>query len=849
MKETMLVFESERPAKLNEVVYENFTQYVLDVLAAVGQPSTTIARLREHAKSHPREPIVLHTRGVFVEVPEESHPDCVDQVIRELNSEALLVFCISKHRISAQNLATAARIEFAPDDISEHYSFLLPLVYGKRADSPQVENQRLGELITVLRNKLMAKVRTTTAKQHLPFFVLDIVKLGIQRCFSNEAELNLWIRTIGLERGNSRRVGYKKLLSESRYSKSLVALSEDQIDELVDISVLDEIGRLLSFDYRVLASEVVGSLIYRIVDASDDKHSHTVSESNSVRILTPTLIEPYLQLSENESQRGVSLSSNPHTPQSLKFLDPTNGTGTILATAISSLATFIEATSRGKSLIETLEIGNFVAITDSPLGAEITRITLWLTFLNTLSSAGAMSAEVISGLYDRVTVCETDALSADWSTIFDGGGPDIIVGAPTFKGWNKMSAQDKTRFKELDSSLDPSGLDFSAAWLLKAAQIVRSTKAQACFALTNSLVQGSQVEKLWPTVLSDGVEIGSAFPSEKWRNDALQDTGVSVVVIAIRAKSKAAVTPTLRYRNQIRRVEVVGPYLIGDVTTVVKSRSRPLKIDALPSMIKGNMPYDGGNLLLSSEERRNLITAAPSAVKFIRTFVGADEFINGLERYCLWISSEDLAEANLIPEINHRITQVGLYRDGKSDPGAQRLAKRPYQFREFRSTTSQSLVVPSVSSELRKYIPIGFVGNETIVSNLCFVIYECESWLLALLSSSLHMNWIRTTCGYLETRLRYSNRLGYNTFPVPHLKEGEKLKLSELSYELTSCREEYLNKTLGELYTQMPLGLEACHAEIDRCVRGIYGLRTENDEEQLKVLMKMYSKLVSDDEV
>lgn len=843
----MSALDSAGLADLERVVFESFSQFVLDLLAAVGQPEATIARLREYAASHPSEPIALHKRAVFVEVPEDSHPECLDKAIRELKSETLILFCVSHNRISAQNLTNRTRIEFAPKEISKHYSFLLPLVYGKRADFPQIENQKLGELIAVLNNKLIAGLKSEDSRQRVPNFALDVVKLGIHRCFANDAELDTRIRVAALERGDSQRSKYRKLLSDSEYSKSLVGLSDEQANEMFDVSVLEQIGKLLSFDYRVLGSEVIGSLIYRIVDASCERQSHTVSESNSARILTPTLFEPYLRDVKDSNVLRVSEEKKVATLQGLRILDPTNGTGTILATAISSIASFIKATSRNELSLDSLRIENFAAITNSALGAEITRMTLWLTFLKSVSSSNALAVSDVIDLFRRVAVYETDSLSADWSTVFGGYGPDIVVGAPTFKGWIKMSDHEKAQLKGLYGNQDAGGLDYSAAWLLKAAQVIRNTKAQACFALTNSLVQGAQVGKLWPAVFSGGIEIGSAFPSEKWTNDTYQDTGVSVVVIAIRAKSSTWTAPTLRYRDHVRRVDVIGPYLIGDVSTIVTSRSRQFRSSDLPSMIKGNMPYDGGSLLLSAVDRKNLVAASPGAEKFIRAFVGAAEFIHGHERYCLWIPSEDIDEAKSIPEIARRIIQVEHYRSGKSDSGAQLLAKKPHQFREFRSTTRQSLVVPSVSSELRKYVPIGFVGKETIVSNLCFVIYESENWLLALLSSRLHMNWVRTTCGYLETRLRYSNRLGYNTFPLPRLVESDKQQLSKLAYELVSCREKYLDRSLGEIYSDMPLELEVCHSEIDKSVENIYGVPADDDDEQLRVLLKMYTKLVSDD--
>jgi hypothetical protein len=260
-------------------------------------------------------------------------------------------------------------------------------------------------------------------------------------------------------------------------------------------------------------------------------------------------------------------------------------------------------------------------------------------------------------------------------------------------------------------------------------------------------------------------------------------------------------------------------------------------------MVKGNMPYDNGNLLLTPSEKEALVKSAPASQRFIKRIVGSDEFINSIERFCIWIPNEDLEAALAIKPIADRIREVKKFRLSGKDEAARKLAEKAHQFREFRSTQNQTLVVPSVSSENRQFIPMGFVGPETIVSNLSFAIYECPVWVLPILSSSMHMTWATTTCGNLETRIRYSSLLCYNTFPLPVLSQEQQKELAKLAFDLIACREQFPDKSLGDLYSKMPIELEKQHLVIDRYVDGIYGLNGSiSDQDRLRKLLEIYAK-------
>jgi hypothetical protein len=260
-------------------------------------------------------------------------------------------------------------------------------------------------------------------------------------------------------------------------------------------------------------------------------------------------------------------------------------------------------------------------------------------------------------------------------------------------------------------------------------------------------------------------------------------------------------------------------------------------------MIKGNMPYDDQNLLLSNIQKEELINNSPEALKFLKRIVGSDEFINDIERWCIWIPDEQLNDALRIPEIKERIDKVRVFRLSKSDKNAQQLAKRPHQFREFRSTTTQTLVIPSVSSENRPYVPIGFIGRNTVISNLAFAIYDCNPWIFGVISSRMHMAWVRTVCGSLETRIRYSSRLGYNTFPLPEISEDKKRQISLIVFDIIKERENYCGITLGDLYGALPERLKILHDYLDREIDSCYQIEPfASDMERIRLLLNMYSE-------
>ena len=351
------------------------------------------------------------------------------------------------------------------------------------------------------------------------------------------------------------------------------------------------------------------------------------------------------------------------------------------------------------------------------------------------------------------------------------------------------------------------------------------------------------VSMLWPLVLRRGMEISFAHQAFKWRNNASQVAGVTCVIVGIRQRSAAK---KVLYSAELSRVvRNISPYLIEMDDTIVRKESRP--INGLPKMDKGNMPTDDGNLILGPDEKDELLAKHPEAGKFVKRYYGTQEFIKGIERYCLWILDEDAEEAAGIPPIKIRLDAVAAFRLASPAPTTQEYAAWPHRFRQIQDYGSDAVLVPIHFSEGREYFTIGFAsGEDSILSNATFAIYNASPYVMALLSTRLHAVWVSTVCGGLETRIRYSNTMGYHTFPIPALSDEQKQELEDHAWSVIGAREAHPDMTIGELYTpkDMPRELLQAHRDLDATMERIcIGRLFRNDTERLEYLFKQYVSL------
>lgn len=385
-------------------------------------------------------------------------------------------------------------------------------------------------------------------------------------------------------------------------------------------------------------------------------------------------------------------------------------------------------------------------------------------------------------------------------------------------------------------------LDYIACWFLLCGRYINGTNSKAALVSTNSICQGEQVGLLWPHLLED-VQIQFAYKWFKWSNNAKNNAGVTCTIIGLIKKGDTH-KRKLFGENSFREVDYINAYLVPGSSTIVKSESHALS--QVPELRFGSMANDGGALLLDALERERVLTAYPQAEKFIRRIYGALEFIRGIEKYCIWIEDDQFDEANSILPLHDRIDQCRLIRANSKREATNKLSSTPYKFAEIRHVEAQSIIIPSVSSESRSYIPMGILekGEVTIAPN--FAIYNAPIWLFGILTSRIHMDWVRAVGGRLKTDYRYSAGLCYNTFPFPKLTEKKKLEIETAAEEVLLTRADYPGATLADLYDpdKMPKELREAHQKLDDVVESCYpGYPFANDEARLECLFKLYEKM------
>jgi hypothetical protein len=389
-------------------------------------------------------------------------------------------------------------------------------------------------------------------------------------------------------------------------------------------------------------------------------------------------------------------------------------------------------------------------------------------------------------------------------------------------------------------------LDYIALWFVKGADYIEGTKAELAFVATNSVSQGEHVGLMFPMIFAKGIEIGFAYTSFKWANSARRNAGVTVVVIGLRVARSG---PKYLYTDDLQiGAKNINGYLADGANIFIGRRNSPLG-GSRPLMVFGSMPRARG-LVISPDERRRIIDQDPLTSEFIKAYIGTKELVDGLERYCLWIDDGQVDIARSVSAIAERLAQVADER-GRSDAGSTAAyAAKPHRFVQISYKPTDSIIVPSVSSERREYIPIGYMGADTVISNLAFAVYDAEPWVFALITARMHVVWARAVGGQHESRLRYSNTIVYNNFPVPQLSEAIKEQLTVMALRVLDVREYHCEKTLAELYDPdlMPDDLRAAHAEVDALVDSIYSKRDyETDEQRLSDLFARYEVMTAEE--
>ncbi|MBD0417116.1 class I SAM-dependent DNA methyltransferase [Oryzicola mucosus] len=646
-----------------------------------------------------------------------------------------------------------------------------------------------------------------------------------------------------------------------------------------------------SLDWKKINPDIFGSMIQAVAD--DDERGalgmHYTSVPNILKVLNPLFLDDLREKLEEAGDNARMLLNLRKRMSKIRVFDPACGSGNFLVIAYKEMrAIEAEINQRRDEADRRTEIPltNFRGIELRDFPAEIARLALIIAEYqcDVLYRGQKEALRDFLPLDAQNWITCGNALRLDWLSIcpptgtgvkhhaddlfhsplnqaqidFENeGGETYICGNPPYRGSTWQTDEQKDDLKAIFDGRCKQwkSLDYVSGWFMKAADYGRHTPTVIAFVSTNSICQGQQVPILWPLIFRSGHEIAFAHTSFKWANLASHNAGVTVAIIGL-SRPPIAARRLFDEERDVRRgearmavrdVENINAYLVAGANIVVEKRGRPF--GDLAEMDFGNKPVDGGNLLLSLDEVEALALSDSQRKRFVRRIYGSAEFIRGLSRFCIWIKDQHLQEALDIERIAQRVEAVRQMRLASTKAATRAGAGTAYRFDELRQTGFETaIIVPSVSSESRSFLPVGYCEPGTIVSNLAFALYNAPLWNLALIASRVHLVWIATVCGKLKTDFRYSNTLGWNTFPVPTLTEKNKADLTRCAEDILLAREAHYPATIADLYDPdaMPTDLREAHERNDEVLERIYiGRRFKNDTERLEKLFELYTKMAA----
>ena len=637
-----------------------------------------------------------------------------------------------------------------------------------------------------------------------------------------------------------------------------------------------------TLNWKQINPDIFGSMIQAVADDAErgELGMHYTSVPNILKVLNPLFLDDLRAQLSAAGDNKIKLLNLRKRLSRIRVFDPACGSGNFLVIAYKQLRE-IEAEvnrRRGETHLKSeIPLTNFRGIELRDFPAEIARLALIIAeFQCDVLYRGQKDAlaEFLPLDAENWIVCG-NALRLDWLAICpptgtavkvtaddlfgtpleqaeidfeNAGGETYLCGNPPYLGSKWQSQQQKAdlaiawaRHPKLAKTTD-----FVTGWVARFLDYAdKEPLAVAGFVATNSVCQGQQASEVWPVVFERACEIRFAHTSFKWANLASHNAGVTVVVLGL--GKKTSLPKRLHQDELVKQCAAIGPYLVPDSLECVQKAGSPMGQQS--PMLFGNMPRDGGHLLMDTATAQRVTAEDAVARQFVKRLSGSEEFINGKQRFCLWIDDEALITARRSKFIEQCLKLVAESRSSSDAESTRQFAKRPHRFVQIAGTAvSSAIIVPKVSSEARPFLPVGVVTSETIVSDLAFALYDAPLWNLSLIASRLHLVWIATVCGKLETRYRYSNTLGWNTFPVPLLTEQNKADLTRCAENILLAREVHFPATIAELYDPeaMPENLRQAHARNDEVLERIYiGRRFKNDTERLEKLFELYTKMTA----
>lgn len=624
-----------------------------------------------------------------------------------------------------------------------------------------------------------------------------------------------------------------------------------------------------SFDWSEISPTIFGAVFESTLNPETRRSGgmHYTSIENIHKVIDPLFLDElknelneirqfkqYKTVEQKAKQFQSKLSN-------LVFFDPACGSGNFLTETYISIRRLENeaiklymgdtvALDLGQDLVK-VNLNQFYGIEINDFAVSVAKTALWIAESQMLEETKDIVFANIDflPLKSYTNIVEGNALRLNWEEIIPKDKLSYIIGNPPFVGANGVSKAQKQELLDLFGEKSNAGiLDYVGGWYAKSALLINNTNIRCAFVSTNSISQGEQVSVLWDFLLAKNISIDFAYKSFVWNSEAKEKAKVHCIIIGFSSVKQNDLILFDKDNKEI--VKEISPYLTEGKMSYVRRRNKP--ISQKLEMSRGNQPTDGGHLIIEAEELDSFIKAEPKAKKYIKKLIGSREFINNLERYCLWLVGVSPKELRSMPKVLERINLVKEMRLNSSALGTRKLADRSHEFRETKNPSTY-LIIPRVSSETRRYIPIGFLDSDTIPTDSVTIIENATLYEFGILTSNVHMAWMRTVAGRLKSDYRYSAKIVYNNFPWPEPTEAQKETISKTAQAILKARALYPDSSLADLYDEltMPVELRQAHQENDKAVMRAYGLIkvVDNKEtwlterETVTKLFEMYEEL------
>ena len=634
----------------------------------------------------------------------------------------------------------------------------------------------------------------------------------------------------------------------------------------LDETIVDLILRKASedFDWSAISPTIFGAVFESTLNPETRRSGgmHYTSIENIHKLIDPLFLDGLkaefaeIEAVTVERTRKTKLEAFQRKLAGLKFLDPACGSGNFLTETYISLRRLenetISLLHKGQIMLDMgnpiqVSISQFYGIEINDFAVTVAKTALWIAesqMMKETEDVVHMTLDFLP-LKSYANIVEGNALRTEWTDVIPKHELDYIMGNPPFVGGMMMSrAQHDDLANSFPECKKIGEADYVAGWYAKAAHYIQGMRVRCAFVSTNSICQGQSVSSIWKPLFEMGIHIDFAHRTFRWDSEAKLKAHVHCVIVGFSTATYSG-KKILYSTDRPQIAQNINAYLLDADNVFVENRSTPLC--EVPRMFFGSMPRDGGGFVLTESEKDDLIKNEPLAKKWIHLYLGADEFINNKKRYCLWLVGAAPNELRSCKEVMRRVENVKLFRASSKAAATRKFAETPTLFCQIAQPDTDYVIVPAVSSERRRYIPIGFMDKETIASNLVQIIPNANLYHFGILTSNVHMAWMRAVCGRLKSDYRYSKDVVYNNFPWPTPTDAQKAKIEQTAQAILDARALYPDASLADLYdeTTMPPELRKAHQQNDKAVMVAYGFWGKLNSEPACVaeLMRMYQKL------